>query len=270
MNDYPFEPSPQREAPKSSGGGFARFFIWFSFIICAIGVIGLIINPVNNATYRALGHLSIFGFMISSILLNKQTPGRVVLGLIYVGFAVAVYNSEFRPPNPNQFTNRFVSQVKSYNKVRYRFGGESFLGMDSSGLVRRSLIVTYLKLAFFEGKVGLVKRAYSVWMEKIALSTLMLNENPYTKVIGTFQSINSLDSRILKNGDLAISSQGTLVAIYLGNKLWATSDSSANGVFIERMPANKYGIFRVEVKVVRFKDSIVAPAAAGDTESKKQ
>ncbi len=271
MSDIRFNPNIDEELRQQKPpSGWGKIFAWIFFFACLLGLIGTLINPINNETYRALTHITSFAFIVSSVLVMREMAGKAVVIVLWIGLIFFINSQEFRAPDPNEFTKTFVDQVTSYDGVHYRFGGESFLGMDSSGLVRRSLIITYVKLAIFEGKWALLKRAYAVWNSKVALSILTLYENPYTKVIGTFQNINLIVKTRLKAGDLAIGPTGSQVAVYIGGNNWVTSDSSVAKVVIERAPSDRLSVFREEIKLVRFKDSIVVPKSESDSKKNKK
>lgn len=209
--------------------------------------------PVGTTTSRAAGVLS-FAFLWVGLLvfLWKRPVWRwLVIGITAAGLIFLVLPG--RPVSPETLREKYTSCLRRYEGVRYVWGGETALGIDCSGLVRRGL----MDALFLEGlrtfNPGLVCGAISLWWndttarvlgeKNVASPTVAITETP---------EINLLDHSLLQPGDLAVTATGLHVLAYLGDQTWIEADPGLERVVLARVPSQDNPWLATPVKIVRW------------------
>ncbi len=210
--------------------------------------------PVGTTTSRAAGVLS-FAFLWGGLLvfLWKHHVWRwLVIG---VTAAVAVFLLlPGRPTSPETLREKYTNCLRRYEGVRYVWGGESALGIDCSGLVRRGL----MDALFLEGlrsfNPGLVRSAISLWWNDTTARVLGDNGHASpTLAISETPEINILDHAPLVPGDLAVTATGLHVLAYLGDQIWIEADPGLERVVLAQAPSQENPWLAMPVKIVRWK-----------------
>ncbi|CAK0749039.1 hypothetical protein CCP3SC5AM1_150001 [Gammaproteobacteria bacterium] len=106
-------------------------------------------------------------------------------------------------PAVDSLRTDYVAGLRRYDGVTYYWGGESPIGIDCSGLIRRGLIDSL----FFRGvrtfDPGLVRRAFSLWWYDTTAHALGQQHNGLTVHLLDTSSVNQLDhSKVLPGARL--------------------------------------------------------------------
>lgn len=141
--------------------------------------------------------------------------------------------------------------LQRYLGVAYSWGGESFKGIDCSGLVRRGLVDG----CFVEGvrtlNPGLVRQAFYVWWHDCTANQLGEGYLRMTRPLFQTSSINALNPARLLPGDLAVTRGGAHILAYLGDNNWIEADPTEGRVIQVKVPsANPW--FDFPVTIVRW------------------
>lgn len=147
-------------------------------------------------------------------------------------------------------TSRTVSEIylqnlKSYEGSRYIWGGENFLGIDCSGLPRKSLI-----FALFTK--GQYLKGMELWWYDCSAKAMSEGYRNYTSKVGNINSLRKADYTLLKPGDLAVTASGIHVIVYLGNERWIQADPEQGSVVIENPATTPSSWFDTEVNIFRW------------------
>lgn len=150
----------------------------------------------------------------------------------------------------------YTEKLKTYEGVRYIWGGKNSRGMDCAGLVRKGYIDANVSLGVETGNPQLLRRAFFVWWYDCAADALGNGyRNMTTKVIDA-QSIGELGG-ILQPGDLVVGlPDGFHVLAYLGNDQWIEADPT-QGKVVTISTAQKAMLWEgIPVRLVRWNNQL--------------
>jgi cell wall-associated NlpC family hydrolase len=142
--------------------------------------------------------------------------------------------------------------LRLFRGTRYVWGGEGFLGIDCSGLVRKGLIWGQLLhgLRTFNG--GPIREAIDLWWHDCSAMALGDGYRGWTTELFRHDSVAGADHSPLKPGDLAVTADGVHVMAYLGNHTWIEADPDAHKVIQVTLPTDNPW-FNKPVTFVRWK-----------------
>lgn len=210
--------------------------------------------PVGTTTSRAAGILS-FVFLWGGLLvfLWKRPVWRWLGPGLTVGVLIFLLLPG-RPASSEILREKYTSCLRRYEGVRYVWGGETALGIDCSGLVRRGL----MDALFLEGlrtlNPGLVRDAISLWWNDTTARVLgEKNASSPTVAITETPEINLLDHSLLLPGDLAVTATGLHILAYLGDQTWIEADPGLERVVSAKAPSHDNPWLATPVNIVRWK-----------------
>lgn len=146
----------------------------------------------------------------------------------------------------------YLRQLRSYGGVRYHWGGESPLGIDCSGLIRRGLIEAQCRRALATLEPGLLRRAFALWWNDTSAHVLGEGRGPTFFRFET-ASLNEIDHSQLLPGDLAVTRNGAHILAYLGAQHWIQADPNAGRVVTVTAPSASDPWFRGPMRIVRWR-----------------
>jgi cell wall-associated NlpC family hydrolase len=138
-----------------------------------------------------------------------------------------------------------------YEGTRYVWGGENRLGIDCSGLVRKGLINANIRLGLQTLNPRLVRSALDLWWHDCSAKALRDEYRNYTARLSQAQNINDIPPDLVLPGDLAITSDGSHVLAYLGDKTWIEADPNEMKVIAVEIPSDNMW-FKTPVYLVRW------------------
>ena len=146
------------------------------------------------------------------------------------------------------------NNLSNYIGVRYLWGGENSLGIDCSGLPRKS----YRKALFTYGIAHLNSEALRLslshwWYDSSALAMSESYRN-YLSPLHQKGTINNLEIENLQRGDLAITVDGVHVIVYLKDHLWIQADPFNEAVIITDSKKESNSWFDDEVRIYRWQN----------------
>ena len=204
----------------------------------AILTVIVFIYPIENRITRIAEIAGIIIVLVGTLVFwwNKKLL-RWTLILITAVLLAAVCLPG-RQPQPESLAADYLNALNRFNGTRYIWGGESCLGIDCSGLVRKG---------FFWGEIinglktlngSLVRDAINVWWHDCSAKDL---GNGYDgRTIRLFEATSILDAEYsnLQPGDLAVVDNGIHVMAYLGNRTWIEADPNLHQVVKLTLPAD--------------------------------
>lgn len=181
----------------------------------------------------------------------KRKPIRISLLLAGVLPAVAVCLPG-RAVDPDVLAADYARGLRCFRGVRYVWGGESLLGIDCSGLVRKGLVWGQLchGLRTVNGKP--IRDAMGLWWHDSSALALRDGYRGWTTELFRETSVAGADHSKLKTGDLAVTADGIHVMAYLGSSTWIEADPDAHRV-IEVVTPTDNQWFKTPVVFVRWK-----------------
>jgi hypothetical protein len=184
-------------------------------------------------------------------LMWKQRLMRNMLIGISCLAVFMVLSTNFENRDSNVLREEYVAALRRYQGVKYYWGGESPKGIDCSGLIRRGLIDSMFLRRIRTGDGGLVRFSLWLWWHDCTARDLGDGDGFTTHLFFT-KNINELsDSKILP-GDLAVTSGGSHIMAYLGNKQWIEADPLIGKVITVTAPSKENVFFYEPVNIVRW------------------
>ena len=157
-----------------------------------------------------------------------------------------------RDVNPNILEEDYVRNLRSFQGVHYVWGGEGFLGVDCSGLVRKGLFGGKLIYGVRTLNGRPIREAIELWWHDCSALALKDGYREWTSELARCNSITKMDHSLLRPGDLAVSADGVHILAYLGNQAWIEADPKENKVIEVGIPTNNPW-FHIPVVFVRWK-----------------
>ena len=152
---------------------------------------------------------------------------------------------------PEVLRAKYVTALTRYNNVSYYWGGESPIGIDCSGLIRRGLIDSFFIHGICTFDSRLVRSALNLWWHDCTARDLGEGNGLTTHILDA-PSINEVDHSRLLPGDLAVTNSGVHILAYLGNQEWIQADPGTNKVIILKVPSKENTWFQTKINLVRW------------------
>jgi len=149
--------------------------------------------------------------------------------------------------------NGYVEALKAYSGTTYVWGGEGRFGIDCSGLVRKGLEDALASQSIYTLNPRLIRESNSLYWNDTTAKVIGEGYFGRTYEITICPSLNSLDYTQLLPGDLAVTTDGTHVMAYLGNKTWIAADPGEGKVVSFTIPEKNNAYFSRPMRIVRWK-----------------
>ena len=208
--------------------------------------------PVNIGLLRLYLVVAVPSLFIgASILLWRRKYLRFVpVGILVLAVIVLVIPA--RGHDPEKLRNFYVAGLLPYEGTRYIWGGENGFGIDCSGLVRKGLINAHIYDAIMRFNPSGFRHALELWWFDCSAAALKNGYRDWARPLFTAGSVNGIDPARLAPGDMAVTSDGVHVMVYLGTGEWIEADPGLCKVFKGCVPVEN-GWFEKPVSVVRWK-----------------
>lgn len=180
------------------GVGIAALFVVTQYPI-RIGISRLLIVALS---------LWVWGLAMYVSRRKKWLAGTILaFGVMVVAFAL----SPGRSIDPNRLRAEYVRQLQRHEGATYVWGGENWLAMDCSGLVRLGLIDSYMKIAFATMNPAALRRGLDLWWHDCSARSLRDQYRNNAVPLFSAEAINDIAPALLKPGDIAVTSDGAHV-----------------------------------------------------------
>ena len=227
---------------------------WTAWLAILAVFVGLAVLPVSNTLTRAGSVVALLaGWGLRTAMLWRHRWIRATL-LTIPALCVAFLILPSRThESADLLRHDFIAGLRHYEGVRYFWGGESFTGIDCSGLVRRGLIDSLFMRGIRTLDAGSVRHAIWLWWHDCSARDLGEGRNDLTIPVLETPSINDLDHSRLTPGDLAVTKGGEHVMAYVGDNVWIEADPLAHRVIIVRAPSRSNAWFHGPMRIVRWR-----------------
>lgn len=214
----------------------------------------LMFNPVNRLTLRA-AWLAANAGLLGYALWRWRHARRLQAGLVVLLLAGGLwFTVGARPVTVAELRAEYIRACAGYDGVGYLWGGESRLGIDCSGLVRRGLIDAQLWLGLTNGNAPLLWQAAGWWWHDLSALALRDGESGATARVVANVTLNTLDYGQVQPGDIMVTANGVHCMVYLGDRIWIQADPTRGYVFREAAPSRSNSWYNSAAHIVRWRE----------------
>jgi hypothetical protein len=212
-------------------------------------LIFLVVQPVNRLSYVVIEIFIVLNILVLLLLLlwGKRRIFISMMVLLVIPFLPLLNQSNI---NMEKLTKIYVKNLKSYKSTKYVWGGENSLGIDCSGLPRKSMRSALFEYGYryFNGKA----LNNGLWMivNDASANEMLKGYSGLTVTDGLEFKINDLN-KSAKDGDMAITSNGVHCMVYLNNNVIIQADPGRDMVVTDKIPYND-GWYNEKVKLIRW------------------
>ena len=232
--------------------GPIRKIKYLALVAFIVVYIILWILPAKYTLTRTASALSLVGIYISLLLVSWRIIW-VRAGLIAIMMFFAVFLILPIGEVEGQISGEsYSTELKKYENTNYVWGGENFIGIDCSGLIRRPLIDLTLRESVKRINPSMLRYGLSLWYNDASARYMATGYDNRIEKLYENLTINDLKNKIVNLGDIAITVNGVHVLAYIGNNEWIQSDPTDMKVTINKSSANSPW-FNQPVNIYRFR-----------------
>ena len=205
--------------------------------------------PVRVAAW-AVGFLIVAGSLYYS---GKVPVLRWLLVALYLGVALFLLLPLHKPVDRPALRIAYCHALKAYTGCRYVWGGEGYLGIDCSGLMRKGMEDALATRVWSTLNPALVRESVSLYWHDTSARVMGQGYAGRMRVVAACPSLNQLDYSLVAPGDMAVTQGGDHVMAYLGDKMWIAADPIAGRVTSFAIPEEKNPYFTTPMRIVRWR-----------------
>lgn len=213
----------------------------------ALVYLALLLYPIENRLTRFLSVAGVF-ILAAAIVLRGRPSRRLTLPAL--GLGLALFCLPGRPATASLRTD-YCSMLRLFRNTPYVWGGENLLGVDCSGLVRQGLVWGQLLNGLRTANGRLLRGGLWLWLHDCTARELGNSWRGQTQRMFSAESLNLTDYARLLPGDLAVTSGGVHVLVYLGDGTWYEADPGYRAVLRQTVPSRD-GWFGQPVVLLRW------------------
>jgi hypothetical protein len=224
-------------------------------ILWRLAVIITVIVFVYPVKFNLIRDLTLGGFICiwagALILWWKVIPVRVsCIAVALLTLAVCCVPGE--RVDPDELRAADLKALTEYDGDRYVWGGEGYLGIDCSGLIRRGAIDGEENIGYRTLNPAALRDAFFMYWHDCSADDLGQGYRGRTRLVENVATLDSADPESLRPGDMAVVGGGEHILAYLGNDVWINADPRW-GVINVHVPAQKNAWFEMPARIVRWR-----------------
>ena len=224
----------------------------FALVVSLIVMLGVALVPISTGFTRMVGLTTIaVATLLTGILAWRSVALRSFHGALVLATALLCLGPG-RPFIPESLRAQYLSSLLAYEGSAYVWGGETRLGIDCSGLVRKGLINASIHQGIRTLNPRLLRLAFDLWWHDATAKALGEGYRGLTKSIAQVPRLAGGLPVGLMLGDLAVTSDGVHVLVYLGDSRWLEADPYLGHVVLLRSTARNPWL-TVPVRLVRWR-----------------
>jgi hypothetical protein len=180
-----------------------------------------------------------------------------ILPVFLTGVVVAILTAFVlflpgRPINHSMLRSADIRSLTEYRGTYYLWGGETTVGIDCSGLIRRGAIDGELSIGYRTLNARALREAYWMYWHDCSADDLGRGYGGRTQFVENVKSLNAANEGALEPGDMAVVAGGEHILGYLGNDTWIDADPKPIRVEEVHVPAPKNGWFVQPARIMRW------------------
>lgn len=146
----------------------------------------------------------------------------------------------------------YAEALLRYEGVPYVWGGELSFGMNCSGLARRGFQDALFQKGIMTCNPSLVREAIDLWWNDSTAREMANGYGGRKREVTKCASLLALEPDLLEPGDMAVTSSGIHIMIYLGDNRWIGADPGEGRVTVFSVPETSSGWFSTPMNIVRW------------------
>ena len=225
--------------------------LWLLGLLC---LAGLVAYPLSTGFTR-LAEVILVCILAAGLLALCWKRPYLRWSLVAFYFVCAVFASM---PGHTDYDRVALRQetaraLQRYEGSRYYWGGEGFLGIDCSGLVRRGIIDGLFLHGMRHLNPWMVRRAAFIWWNDYSALELGSGAKGRTRLLKEAKTIKGMDESRMDPGDFAITQGGVHALAFLGDHLWIEADPGMGKVIKVNARATDNPWFQQPVGIHRWR-----------------
>ncbi len=221
-----------------------------TLLVCGIiAIICVVIQPIHSRPILLLLAALWFVVIGSSVALMKNYKQKVLACICVLLPLLPLVNQG--EVNPKDLTHMYVENLKSSSGIEYVWGGEGWMGLDCSGLPRRSMIKALFKYTYLKFNGQALIACFDLWINDASAKEFLNGYGGRVVVDGTRYKINSVRSDV-KAGDIAVTYGGVHVMAYLDKQTIIQAEPERSKVVIDKIPCDN-SWYDADVCLIRWK-----------------
>lgn len=201
-------------------------------LLSALAVVSLWLLPIHSKLLCVAILLAFLGMWLGTFLSMKSGGGRRKLFVAISLFAFLLFFIPGDPIDPVELRRDYVERLRGYTGSTYLWGGEAALGIDCSGLPRKSLRDALLSYGLRHGSGPALRAWAEQWWFDTSARAMGQGYRGFTQALRIQGQIAGMDCDALEPGDLAVVDDGSHVLVYLGENAWIQADPQIGSVVI--------------------------------------
>ncbi len=188
--------------------------------------------PISTRATRLIAVL--LAVLLPLLAFRLLRRHRVLSGLALLPLLVGLVAllAPGRSYSASNLTSRYIAALRSYVGTRYVWGGETAIGIDCSGLVRKGLVNAAVVEGIRTANPALVRLAANIWWHDCSAAELARGYGGLTLNIATAPAIARMPDGFSMPGDLAVTRSGVHVLACVGTSTWIQADPVVNRVVV--------------------------------------
>jgi len=214
----------------------------------------LFLNPINRKSTNLLLIASLIVLWTYIFILNRKN--KIIKLSLFIFPATLFVFLSFNGPviDKEVIRTEYVKSLKKYDGTKYLWGGETSLGIDCSGLVRRGLIDTYIRLGITNISPQYIRKGIYLWFNDLSAEALGNEYKNHTILVLSNQTLNNMDYEKIKEGDIMVTTSGVHTMAYIGNQEWIQADPTKHIVIISKAPDENNPWYKVPSNILSWSE----------------
>jgi len=228
-----------------------RRAFWKRWLLLGPLTLALIAYPVSNTILRVAVIVCVLLLAGGLVAFNWRARWLRILAASVATVFLLFLLLPGRRVSVDSLRRSYLASLRGYEGTRYVWGGENQLGIDCSGLVRKSLVNSLVAEGLGTLNPSLLRKGVSLWWQDCSARALGERHRQLTTQVLDADAINQVDHAQIQAGDFAVTVDGVHVLAYLGGLEWIEADPDARKVLRLTAPSTN-SWFDAPVRIMRW------------------
>ena len=254
MNELVDAESNAKRGPMARFRAVCAWTVVALLIACGVAVRLFPMTPLVRALLAGTLVFFIFTCLVFLLSAIGKRPGIAFPAVFFVALFVLWAVLGTKPPDTKALGEAYYKRLRAYVGTPFAAGGETDLGVDSSGLARAALWQAMVRQGIKEFNPRLLgARLWRFWWRDLSAADIAAGKYGYTNAIGRAAQLAGSDTADLETGDIAVSGDDH-VMVYYGSGRWIEASREEGKVIVIKAPADsKRPELREPVTLVRWR-----------------